>query len=87
MFFAYRSIFTLQRELFYRQALRAQKNNPLSDDNEDIVESYRFEDIEQEDVEESDEEDSEDDKKVSKSAYIRKREKKYNDKLHKNKKK
>ncbi|MCK4551593.1 MAG: DUF1189 family protein [Tenericutes bacterium] len=61
MFLAYRSIFALQKELFYQKVLRDHKSNQVNDNNEDIIESYKFEDIDQEDVDQEDDKDSKDD--------------------------
>lgn len=57
MFIAYRSIFVLQRQLYYQLALRQYQNQQPEQNQEDVVESYHYDDIEQEDVEEEDEDD------------------------------
>ena len=53
MFISYRSIFTLQRELFYQTAIRKMKK----EEDPDVVESIPYDDIDKEDAEESDKED------------------------------
>lgn len=61
LFLAYRPIFSLQREIMSRQAIRKfneqqrQDDNPYSDD--DVVESYKYDEVESEDVDDSDNED------------------------------
>jgi len=53
MFISYRSIFTLQRELFYQTTLRKMKQ----EEKDDVVESVPYDEADSDDTEESDKED------------------------------
>ena len=55
MFFSYRTIFVLQRELYYQLAIRQYQNHQPENTSDDVVESYNYDDIEQEDADEDDE--------------------------------
>lgn len=57
MFIAYRPIFTLQREILSRSAIRSYNKQHQQDSNnmDDVVESYKYDEVETEDVEETEE--------------------------------
>ncbi|XFA99688.1 DUF1189 family protein [Candidatus Izemoplasma sp. B36] len=58
MFIAYRPIFTLQREILSRSAIRNYNKQHEQEPNngDDVVESYKYDEVETEDVEDSDDE-------------------------------